>query len=341
MPPIQHLRGNFRVLATPLALLFSLGLVQPASLAAPLPEPVLAALQKANIPPDAMAVWAMPLNGAAATTTLASHQASRLMQPASTMKLVTTIVALDNLGRIYRGKTELRGIGAIENGVLPGLVIRGLADADLDLDAFANLLKTLRKKGVNHIAGNVTVDRTLFQPARLDVGLPPFDEAPEFQYNVIPDALLLNFNLLSLDMDSSSGAFKANIGTPFENVSLNTSKMQHLQLMNVAFSNEPESTYVSISGHGEVVTDRARIESLWTPFARPWFPDGVDSTNLALLKFIPHVAEYWDAPDSKMVRMFTTVLSIAAAKPIGMSEHGVLDITNMYASHFISGTGLM
>ena len=107
----------------------------------------------------------------------------------------------------------------------------------------------------------------------------------------------------------------------------NTSKMQHLQLMNVAFSNEPESTYVSISGHGEVVTDRARIESLWTPFARPWFPDGVDSTNLALLKFIPHVAEYWDAPDSKMVRMFTTVLSIAAAKPIGMSEHGVLDIS--------------
>ena len=107
----------------------------------------------------------------------------------------------------------------------------------------------------------------------------------------------------------------------------NTNKMQHLQLMNLAFSDEGQSTYVSISGHGELVTDRARIESLWSLFARPWFPDGVDSANLALLKFVPHVAEYWDAPDSKMVRMFANVLSIAAAKPIGMGEHGNLDIS--------------
>ena len=107
----------------------------------------------------------------------------------------------------------------------------------------------------------------------------------------------------------------------------NTSKMQHLQLMNLAFSDEAQSTYVSISGHGELVTDRAHIESLWSPFARPWFPNGVDSANLALLKFIPHVAEYWDAPDSKMVRMFATALSVFAAKPIGMGDHAKLDVS--------------
>lgn len=105
----------------------------------------------------------------------------------------------------------------------------------------------------------------------------------------------------------------------------NSTKMQHLQLMNLAFSDEAQGTYVSISGHGEVVTDRARIESSWTPFARPWFPDGVNSVNLALLKFVPNVAEYWDAPNSKMVRMFATAISIAAAKPIGMGEHGNLN----------------
>ena len=106
----------------------------------------------------------------------------------------------------------------------------------------------------------------------------------------------------------------------------NSTKMQHLQLMNLAFSDEAQGTYVSISGHGEVVTERARIESSWTPFARPWFPDGVDSTNLALLKFVPHVAEYWDAPNSKMVRMFAAAITIAAAKPIGMGEHGNLSV---------------
>ena len=82
-----------------------------------------------------------------------------------------------------------------------------------------------------------------------------------------------------------------------------TNKVKHLQVMNLGFSNESDSTYVSISGHGEIVDDRARIESLWTVFAKPWFPNGADSSNLTLLKFVPHAAEYRDAPNSKMVRM--------------------------------------
>lgn len=105
----------------------------------------------------------------------------------------------------------------------------------------------------------------------------------------------------------------------------NSNKVKHLQVMNLGFSNEVDGTYVSISGHGELVDDRARIESLWTPFARPWFPDGVDSSNLALLKFVPHSAEYWDSTHSKMVRMLAMAASIVAGKQIGMGEHGNLN----------------
>jgi D-alanyl-D-alanine carboxypeptidase/D-alanyl-D-alanine-endopeptidase (penicillin-binding protein 4) len=47
------------------------------------------------------------------------------------------------------------------------------------------------------------LDRQLFNPARTDVGLPPFDESPEAYYNVIPDALLVNKNMLQLDMRST------------------------------------------------------------------------------------------------------------------------------------------
>ncbi len=105
----------------------------------------------------------------------------------------------------------------------------------------------------------------------------------------------------------------------------NTDKVKHLQVMNLGFSNESDSTYVSISGHGEIVNDRTRIDSLWTVFARPWFPDGVNSSNLALLKFVPHSAEFWDASNSKMVRMLAMAASIIAAKPIGMGNHGNLN----------------
>jgi len=101
-----------------------------------------------------------------------------------------------------------------------------------------------------------------------------------------------------------------------------SAKVERLNHVNLAFSHADDSTYVSLSGHGEIVTDRGHIERLWSPFARPWFPDGVDSPTLALLKFVPHSADYWDAPNSKMVRLVSNIVSAVAGKPIGMGEHG-------------------
>jgi general stress protein 26 len=103
---------------------------------------------------------------------------------------------------------------------------------------------------------------------------------------------------------------------------IRSTKVKHLEVANLSFTDLDRSTYVSLSGHGEVVKDRERIERLWTAFAKPWFPDGPDSPSLALLKFVPAAADYWDAPDSRMVRAFGTLASIVAGRPIGMGEHG-------------------
>ena len=102
---------------------------------------------------------------------------------------------------------------------------------------------------------------------------------------------------------------------------LRSAKVEHLRVVNLAFSDEAEARYVSVSGRGEIETDRARIERLWTPVAKPWFPEGSGSTNLALLKVVPDSVEYWDAPNSKMVRMFAMAASVLAGQPIGLGEH--------------------
>jgi len=103
-----------------------------------------------------------------------------------------------------------------------------------------------------------------------------------------------------------------------------SAKVQHLHVINLAFSDEGNSTYVSICGRGELVDDRAMIERLWTEFARPWFPDGVESPNLVLLKIIPTTAEFWDAPNSKMVRMFAMAASIVTGNPVAMGDNETL-----------------
>jgi general stress protein 26 len=103
-----------------------------------------------------------------------------------------------------------------------------------------------------------------------------------------------------------------------------SAKLEQLKVLNLCFVDAERGTYVSMSGHGEIVDDREHIKRLWTPLARPWFPHGPDSEELTLLKFTPHAADYWDAVDTKMVRLFANLVSVVTAKPLGSGEHGHL-----------------
>ena len=190
----------------------------------PLPAPVLAALQGAELPPEALAAVALPLAGAKGSRWQRAwgHQAQRSMQPGSAMKVVTSVVALDRLGPNLRGSTELRSAAPLlPDGTLQGdLVLKGGADPELGVPQFWGLLQELRAAGVHTVAGNLVVDRTLWRPARMDQGLPPFDAAPEFAYNVIPDALQLAGALLPLRLSSSESGLQAEAVPPLPGLRL-------------------------------------------------------------------------------------------------------------------------
>ncbi|XHS79566.1 D-alanyl-D-alanine carboxypeptidase/D-alanyl-D-alanine-endopeptidase [Burkholderiaceae bacterium UC74_6] len=193
-----------------------------------IPEPVQAALDKVQLPTESLAVVAFPLDARGAGLRI---QPTRPMQPASTMKLVTAVVALDQLGPNARARTELLtdtlAFDTMKNGVLDGpLYLRGGADPDLDWSALTSLLRTLRGQGVSEIRGGLVVDRSLFNPARSDVGAPPFDEQPEFPYNVIPDALMANGNLQNFVLESDGQALKVRASPAWDGITVDTSDVQ-------------------------------------------------------------------------------------------------------------------
>jgi D-alanyl-D-alanine carboxypeptidase/D-alanyl-D-alanine-endopeptidase (penicillin-binding protein 4) len=188
---------------------------------AQLPEPVVRSLGETSIPEDALS--ALVLRG---DSVVLSHLAERPMHPASTMKLVTTLVGLEQLGPVFKGRTELRTAGTVTNGVLKGdLVLRGGADADFSGEALENMLRALRYQGIRKIDGNLVFDRQLFNPARGDIGAAPFDEWPEAYYNVIPDALMVNKNMLQIDMRATSKRLQLEMQPALERVSI-TSDMR-------------------------------------------------------------------------------------------------------------------
>lgn len=166
-----------------------------------LPEPVVAALERQGLPAASLGIAAWPLSdGKNARGQGLRIAADAPLQPASTMKLVTAVVALDRLGANARGRTELLADAMPADGALRGpLYLRGGADTELDWGALYALLREARElHGLRRIEGGLVVDRALFTPAREDLGAAPFDAQPEFPYNQIPDALQLNANLLRI-----------------------------------------------------------------------------------------------------------------------------------------------
>jgi D-alanyl-D-alanine carboxypeptidase/D-alanyl-D-alanine-endopeptidase (penicillin-binding protein 4) len=114
------------------------------------------------------------------------------MNPASTMKLVTTYAALELLGPTYTWKTEAYAAGSLDSGVLNGdLILKGYGDPKFTLENFWLLLRRLRALGLREIHGDLVLDRSYFEPAEYDAA--KFDGEPLRAYNVAPDALLLNF----------------------------------------------------------------------------------------------------------------------------------------------------
>ncbi|MFG6457588.1 D-alanyl-D-alanine carboxypeptidase/D-alanyl-D-alanine-endopeptidase [Roseateles sp. BYS96W] len=201
------MRAGLCAIVLPLALLAGCAAPQapgPAQ-AAQVAQVAQAALARAGLPPGSLAYALQPLDGSRPALT---QRADDAMVPGSAMKLVTAVVALDRLGINHRGRTELLAASApvdgVDGSVIEGpLILRGGADPDLDWPALWWLLRQLRERGVRDIRGGLVVDRTLFTPARLDVGLPPFDDAPEFAYNVIPDALHFNGSLLDIELQAT------------------------------------------------------------------------------------------------------------------------------------------
>ena len=179
-----------------IAALCLLGLFPGTAFPATLPQAVMAELKHERIPLSSVSVVVQEVN---ADEPLISLNADQAMNPASTMKLLTTIAALDKLGPAYRWKTEAYLNGKLADGVLQGdLVFKGYGDPKLTVEQFWMWLRELRQRGLRDIRGDLVLDHSFFDEVHEDPA--GFDNDPTRAYNVVPGALLLNFNVQHLHL---------------------------------------------------------------------------------------------------------------------------------------------
>ena len=172
-----------------------------------LPATVQAALQRAKVPPEALSVVVLPADGQAPRL---AWQADVARNPASVMKLVTTYAALELLGPAFTWQTPVFIDGPVTDGVLRGnVVLQGVGDPKLVAERLWLMLRRLQGQGIRAIQGDIVLDRSAFTVPVRDAG--EFDGEPWRPYNVAPDALLVNFNALTLDFIPDAAAGVAHV----------------------------------------------------------------------------------------------------------------------------------
>jgi len=83
-----------------------------------------------------------------------------------------------------------------------------------------------------------------------------------------------------------------------------TAEIQKDHDVNLSYADKSSNSYVSISGKASMVNDKDKINELWSPILKAWFPKGKDDPDMTLIKVVPTSSEFWDSSSSKMVQLF-------------------------------------
>lgn len=191
--------------------------VGPAAMAeGDLPLLVQGSLNIRHVPHDTVSIHVSDLDSG--ETVLGWHDdVSR--NPASTMKLITTLVALDVLGPSYRWQTDIYALGDIQDGRLDGdLLIKGHGDPYLVTERVWQMLRTVNQAGIREIGGDILLDDSYFDVAPHDPA--NFDRQPLRAYNVAPNALLMNFKVVRywFEPDHSANSVRVLVDPPLGNL---------------------------------------------------------------------------------------------------------------------------
>ena len=158
-----------------------------------LPSRVKRVLDAYQMDSGSYSVWVQDVD---VDSPLLAVNADVARNPASTIKLLTTFLALEDLGPAYTWRTEVYLDGQLKDGRLDGdLYLKGYGDPFLVTERVWLLLRGLRQRGLRDIDGDLVIDNSFFVVAPEDSGA--FDGQPYRVYNVTPQAFLINFRAVN------------------------------------------------------------------------------------------------------------------------------------------------
>ncbi|WP_254871564.1 D-alanyl-D-alanine carboxypeptidase/D-alanyl-D-alanine-endopeptidase [Pseudooceanicola sp. HF7] len=196
---------------------------------------------------------------------LEDYRKDKPLPPASVAKTVTTLYAINTLGRDHRFVTRVLATGPMQGGRIEGdLILAGGGDPVLDTRDLAELAAALKAAGVTEVTGRYLYHGTALPEARL------IDEAQPDQvgYNPGVSGLNLNFNRVHFEWKREGGRWVTTMDARAGNYRPDVTVAR----MTIADRAGPVYTYADEAGvdawtvaSGALGTGGAR----WLPVRRP------------------------------------------------------------------------
>jgi general stress protein 26 len=92
----------------------------------------------------------------------------------------------------------------------------------------------------------------------------------------------------------------------------------------LTFCNGSKHEYLAVYGRAEITQDIHKVDELWTPAVKTWFPLGKDDPNLTLVSVHPEKVHYWDTKDGKLVAMGKMLIGAVTGKQLELGVEGDL-----------------
>jgi len=104
------------------------------------------------------------------------------------------------------------------------------------------------------------------------------------------------------------------------------SEIENSPKVNVSFADPKNQRYVSVTGSAQLTRDPKKIEELWRPEFKMWFPKGKDDPEIALMRIRLEKAEYWDSPSSTIAYVVNFVSAVVTGKQPEFGENKKVEL---------------
>lgn len=150
----------------------------------------------------------------------------------------------------------------------------------------------------------------------------------EIKFAMFTTISALDGSLQSRPMSLQQAEFDGHLWFFARNTSLMVKQIEANSIINLAFSNPKDNSFVSASGHAGIIEDKHKAKELWNPFLKAWFPEGLEDPELCLIQVAVESADYWESPSAPLVKLVGFAKAVLSGKKAdsALSKKGHLNI---------------